>query len=43
MSNVKDFLQGLGIMYVDWKLDNIGKSLIDGKYKLFDFDASGLV
>jgi serine/threonine protein kinase len=43
MLNVKDFLQGFGIMYVDWKFDNIGKSLIDGKYKLFDFDASGVI
>ena len=42
MSKVKDFLQGLGIMYVDWKFDNLGKS-VDGKYKLFDFDASGLI
>ena len=42
MSKVKDFLQSLGIMYVDWKFDNLGKSA-DGKYKLFDFDASGLI
>ena len=42
MRHVKDFLQGLGIMYIDWKFDNIGKSS-DGKYKLFDFDASGLI
>lgn len=42
MSKVKDFLQDLGIMYVDWKFDNLGKS-VDGKYKLFDFDASGLI
>ena len=42
MSKVKDFLQGLGIMYVDWKYDNLGKSL-NGAYKLFDFDASGLI
>ena len=41
MEKVKIFLQGLGIMYVDWKFDNMGKS-VDGKYKLFDFDASGL-
>jgi serine/threonine protein kinase len=41
MENVKTYLQGLGIMYVDWKFDNMGKS-IQGKYKLFDFDASGL-
>ena len=43
MRSVKDFLQGLGIMYVDWKFDNIGKSSIDNKYKLFDFDASGII
>jgi len=42
MSKVKDFLQTLGIMYVDWKFDNMGKS-VDEKYKLFDFDASGLI
>ncbi len=42
MKKAKIFLQGLGIMYVDWKWDNIGKSKIDGKYKLFDFDCSGL-
>jgi len=42
MMEVKDFLQNLGIMYIDWKYDNIAKGK-DGKYKLFDFDASGLV
>ena len=42
MRKVKDFLQSLGIMYIDWKYDNLGKSL-DGNYKLFDFDASGLI
>ena len=42
MANVKTFLQGLGIMYVDWKFDNLAKS-VDGTYKLFDFDASGLI
>ena len=42
MRDVKDFLQGLGIMYIDWKIDNIGRSK-DGNYKLFDFDASGIV
>ena len=29
-------------MYINWKFDNIGKSIVDGKYKLFDFDASGI-
>jgi hypothetical protein len=42
MRNVKTFLQGLGIMYMDWKVDNIGRSK-DGLYKLFDFDSSGLI
>jgi len=42
MQKVKAFLQSLGIMYIDWKLDNIGISK-DGTYKLFDFDVSGLV
>ena len=41
MKNVKDFLQGLGIAYIDWKIDNIGKDK-DGVYKLFDFDVSGI-
>ena len=42
MKKTKDFLQNLGIMYVDWKMDNIGISN-NGEYKLFDFDASGIV
>lgn len=42
MKKAKDFLQGLGIMYMDWKPDNIGKD-IHGNYKLFDFDGSGLI
>lgn len=40
MKKVKTFLHGLGIIYMDWKPDNIDKY---GNYKLFDFDASGLV
>ena len=42
MGKVKDLLQSVGIMYIDWKIDNIGISK-DGTYKLFDFDVSGLV
>ena len=42
MGKVKDFLQSVGIMYIDWKIDNIGISK-DGTYKLFDFDVSGLI
>ena len=42
MHSARGFLQSLGIMYIDWKLFNIGKSK-DNIYKLFDFDASGLI
>ena len=37
----KKHLQSLDIMYIDWKTDNLGIGT-DGKYKLFDFDASGI-
>ena len=43
MKEVKTYLQKLGFMYIDWKLDNVGISDIDGQYKLFDFDVSGLI
>ena len=42
MREVQEYLQSLGIMYIDWKLDNIGISK-DGEIKLFDFNASGLI
>ena len=42
MMGVKNYLQSLDIMYIDWKLDNIGISE-DGELKLFDFDASGII
>lgn len=42
MKCVKTFLQNLGIMYIDWKIDNMGLDN-DGKLKLFDFDASGKI
>ena len=42
MERVKEFLQSIGIIYIDWKPDNIGMSK-DGNYKLYDFDASGVV
>ncbi len=41
MRNAKSFLQSIGIMYLDWKEENTGKSK-DGQYKLFDFDAAGI-
>lgn len=43
MNEVKSYLQNLGVMYIDWKLDNVGISVKDGYYKLFDFDVSGLI
>jgi len=42
MTEVIDYLQNLGIIYIDWKLDNTGISA-DGELKLFDFDVSGLI
>lgn len=39
--DVKSHLQTLGIIYMDWKYDNIGVSQ-DGEFKLFDFDCSGI-
>ena len=42
MLPVKKYLQDLGIIYIDWKLDNIGLSQ-SNILKLFDFDASGLI
>ena len=41
MRRTKDYLQSIGIMYLDWKEENTGKSK-DGEYKLFDFDAAGI-
>ena len=44
MSHVKDYLQKLGIIYIDWKHDNIGLDICkNGELKLFDFDVSGLL
>ena len=42
MEDVKSSLQRLGIMYIDWKPDNIGIDC-NGNLKLFDFDASGKI
>lgn len=42
MKNVKTFLQSIGIVYINWKYDNLGISN-DGKIKLFDFCAAGLI
>jgi len=40
--SAKMHLQSLGIMYIDWKPDNMGIDA-DGTYKLYDFDGSGVV
>ena len=42
MELAKKHLHSLGIMYVDWKIDQIGLGQ-DHMYKLYDFDASGIV
>lgn len=42
IAGVKTYLQSLGIMYIDWKLDNLGIGK-DKQFKLFDFDVSGLI
>jgi serine/threonine protein kinase len=38
----KSHLQSLGIIYIDWKPDNMGIGA-DGKYKVFDFNLSGII
>jgi len=43
MRQVKNELQLYGILYIDWKIDNIGFSKTDNTHKLFDFDCSGLI
>lgn len=43
MTNAKQQLQEKGIIYIDWKLDNMGFSENDNVYKLFDFDSSGII
>jgi serine/threonine protein kinase len=42
MTDVKNYLQNVGIIYIDWKLDNIGITK-NNIYKLYDFDASGII
>ena len=42
MHKAKEQLESVGIMYMDWKLDNVGKNK-EGIYKVFDFDVSGLI
>ncbi len=42
INNAREFLNNMGIVYIDYKLDNIGIDY-NGNYKLFDFDSSGIV
>jgi hypothetical protein len=42
MLRAKDYLQSLGVCYIDWKIDNVGIAE-NGCYKLFDFDCSGII
>jgi serine/threonine protein kinase len=39
----KNHLHKNGIVYLDWKPDNMGISLATGKIKVFDFDMSALL
>lgn len=41
LRDAKDFLHSLGIVYLDWKLDNLGVSS-EGVVKIFDFDMSSM-
>jgi serine/threonine protein kinase len=41
MKEAKEHLQSMGIMYIDWKYDNIGRDQ-NGTFKLFDFNLSGI-
>ena len=43
MDAAVEYLNSIGIVYIDWKHDNIGFSHIDNCWKLFDFNVSGLV
>jgi hypothetical protein len=42
LRKIKEFLQNLGIIYVDWKMDNFGIDE-EGNLKIFDFDCSGII
>jgi serine/threonine protein kinase len=43
MEDAKTELQNKGIIYIDWKPDNLGFSVNDNVYKIFDFDSSGII
>jgi serine/threonine protein kinase len=41
LRRAKDYMNSLGIVYLDWKLDNLGRNS-DGIIKVFDFDMSSM-
>jgi len=41
LKRAKDFMHSLGIVYLDWKLDNLGLNN-QGVVKVFDFDMSSM-
>jgi len=43
LRRAKNHMHRNGIVYLDWKPDNIGISLLNGKIKVFDFDMSALL
>ena len=42
LRRAKDHMHRYGIVYLDWKADNMGRGE-DGRIKLYDFDMSGLL
>lgn len=43
-AQAKDQLQSIDVMYIDWKIDNMGITKDKARtYKIFDFDVSGIV
>jgi len=38
----KKHLHNIGIVYIDWNINNIGYSVTDECFKIFDFDGGGI-
>ena len=43
LRRAKNHMHKNGIVYIDWRAQNMGISYINGKLKVFDFDLSGLL
>jgi len=41
-NTIKNYLQSIGIIYIDWKKDHFGRD-IKNNIKIFDFDSSGII